>query len=108
MDEKAKRKKNISVMVQKPDLEVIPILCDKNISKPANRQKNTPPLRTHEPETRQKKCHDLSNAEKTCKTSQCERTNERTNEDQKVQSAEVDEVLNMYRRAGERKGELNS
>jgi hypothetical protein len=37
-----------------------------------------------------------------------ERTNERTNEDQKVQSAEVDEVLNMYRRAGERKGELNS
>ena len=37
-----------------------------------------------------------------------ERTNEPTNEDQKVQSAEVDEVLNMYRRAGERKGELNS
>lgn len=79
MNEKAKRKKNISVMVQKPDLEVIPILCDKNISKPANRQKNTPPLRTHEPETRQKKCHDLSNAEQTCKqVNVSERTKERT------------------------------
>ena len=41
MAERAQRKKNISVMVQKPDLEVIPIICDKNISKPVNEQKNT-------------------------------------------------------------------